>query len=82
MTGNGFIHRIVPAAELATAAHEAAERVAGLAPLAVAGMKQLVREDPDEDTVRSAMAACAESDDVREGLAAMREKRAPKFKGR
>ena len=82
LTGNGFIHRIVPADELTKAAQDLAERVAGLAPLAVSGMKQLVREDLGEEAIRAAMSACAESEDVREGLAAMREKRAPKFRGR
>ncbi|MDH3665565.1 MAG: enoyl-CoA hydratase-related protein [Paracoccaceae bacterium] len=82
LTGNGFIHRIVPAEELATAAFDLAEGVAALAPLAVSGMKQLVREEMDEEAVRAAMARCAGSEDVREGLAAMREKRAPKFEGR
>ena len=61
---------------------ESARRVARLAPLAVAGMKELVREAPDDDAVTAAMHRCAHSEDVREGLAAMREKRPAKFSGR
>jgi len=82
LTGNGFIHRIVAPGDLTGAAEAIAQRVARLAPLAVAGMKQLVREEPDDEAVRAAIERCARSEDVREGLAAMREKRAPKFQGR
>ena len=82
LTGNGFIQAIVDPAELASAALEIAQRVARLAPLAVAGMKQLVRENPDDAAMAAAISRCAHSEDVREGLAAMREKRAAKFTGR
>ena len=82
LTGNGFIHAIVEPAELAECAMEIAQRVARLAPLAVAGTKELVREEPDEAAVTTAMLRCAHSEDVREGLAAIREKRSPKFSGR
>jgi enoyl-CoA hydratase/carnithine racemase len=82
LTGNGFIHAIVEPTELAGYAMEIAQRVARLAPLAVAGTKELVREEPDEAAVTAAMHRCAHSEDVREGLAAIREKRTPKFSGR
>ncbi len=82
LTGNGFIHAIVDAETLADRALEIAQRVALLAPLAVAGMKELVREAPDDAAVTAAMHRCAHSEDVREGLAAIREKRAAKFSGR
>jgi enoyl-CoA hydratase/carnithine racemase len=82
LTGNGFIHAVVDPSELADRALEIARRVARLAPLAVAGMKELVREAPGDATVTAAMHRCAHSDDVREGLAAMREKRPAKFSGR
>ncbi|MFQ5566734.1 MAG: enoyl-CoA hydratase/isomerase family protein [Paracoccaceae bacterium] len=82
LTGNGFIHSIVAPEALADRAMEIARRAARLAPLAVAGMKELVREDPDDAAVTAAMRRCAHSEDVREGLAAMRERRAPKFSGR
>ena len=82
LMGNGFIQAIVEPAELANQALEIAKRVARLAPLAVAGMKELVREDPDDAAVSAAMQRCAHSEDVREGLAAIREKRLAEFSGR
>ncbi len=82
LTGNGFIHAIVEPDALAGRALEIARRVARLAPLAVAGMKELVRGSPDDAAVTSAMHRCAHSEDVREGLAALREKRPAKFSGR
>ena len=82
LIANGFIHAIVEPSELAGHALEIARRVAKLAPLAVAGTKELVREEPGDAAVTAAMQRCAHSKDVREGLAAMREKRAPKFHGR
>lgn len=82
LTGNGFIRAIADPARLQGLALELAGRIVGLAPLAVAGMKQLVREAPDEAAVTEAMRRCAESEDVNEGLAAMRARRKPEFKGR
>jgi enoyl-CoA hydratase/carnithine racemase len=82
LTGNGFIQAITDPAELAVEALTIAKRVALLAPLAVAGMKQLVREAPDDAAMTEAIHGCAHSEDVREGLAAMREKRVAKFSGR
>lgn len=82
LTGCGFIRAIVGPGELQAHAMTVARRVADLAPLAVAGMKQLVREAPDDTAITEAVRACADSEDVREGLAAMRERRPPKFYGR
>lgn len=82
LVGIGLIHRIVAPENLAGATDEVAQRVARLAPLAVASMKQLAREDLPDAAVRAAIERCARSEDVREGLAAMREKRAPNFQGR
>jgi enoyl-CoA hydratase/carnithine racemase len=82
LTGNGFIRAIVDLDELQEAAMTIARRAVKLAPLAVAGMKQLVREEAGDEAVRAAIERCAHSEDVLEGLAAMREKRAPVFTGR
>jgi len=81
LMGNGFIRAVVEPEVLQERALDLARRAAGLAPLAVAGMKRLVRESPDQAQVTEAIRVCAESEDVREGLAAMRERRAPKFTG-
>ncbi len=81
LTGNGFVHSVVAPETLQDQAMEVAARAARLAPLAVAGMKELVREDPDAARIAAVVKRCADSDDVREGLAAMREKRAPAFRG-
>jgi enoyl-CoA hydratase/carnithine racemase len=60
--------------------------LAGLAPLAVRGMKrtivELSRGALDAEAARARIAACFASDDHAEGLAAQREKRPPQFEGR
>jgi len=60
--------------------------LAGNAPLAVRGMKASLnaigRGEFDLPAMRAREAACATSDDLREGLAAFAQKRAPVFRGR
>lgn len=82
LAATGFVLRIVEPAGLMTAAHELADRAAALAPLAVAGMKEMIRETPDAARIDEMVRRCAFSDDVLEGLAAMREKRSPAFRRR
>ena len=79
LTPSGFIHQIVD--DPGAVANEMAQRAAGLAPLSVAAMKEIVRESPAADRVEELVRKCAFSDDVIEGLSAMREKRVPTFKG-
>ncbi len=68
-------------------ARRVAERVGGLAPLAVAGSKRLLNEAEREALDRALdreAALCAqlfETADAREGLAAFLEKRQPRFRG-
>ncbi len=82
LTASGFVLRIVEAGALMDAAHELAGRAAALAPLAVAGMKEMIREAPDSARIDELVRRCAYSQDVVEGLAAMREKRQPVFRRR
>ncbi|MEM9060184.1 MAG: enoyl-CoA hydratase-related protein [Pseudomonadota bacterium] len=81
LTAQGVVSAIVPHEDLPGAARDVAERAAVLAPLSVAGMKEIVREAPDQDRIEDLVRKCAFSEDVVEGLAAMREKRSPGFKG-
>lgn len=82
----GFVEELLPADRLAGRADEIAGEIAALAPLAVRGMKQTIREivanAVDEPAARARIAACFASEDHAEGLAAQREKRTPRFTGR
>jgi len=81
LVATGFIDTLVEGDPLPIA-QDMAARAADLAPMAVAAMKEIVREAPDRDRIEALVRACAFSEDVREGLAAMREKRTPHFHGR
>ncbi|MFT3973767.1 MAG: enoyl-CoA hydratase/isomerase family protein [Amaricoccus sp.] len=82
----GFVDELVAPDRLSARAEEIAAEIAGLAPLAVRGMKRTLREivagTLDADAARARIAACFASEDHAEGLAAQREKRAPRFLGR
>jgi enoyl-CoA hydratase len=83
----GYLTALVPqTAELDAAVDALADRVAGLAPLAVQGMKQALNEiahgDLDVPALEARQARCGESDDLKEGLAAFWAKREPAFRGR
>jgi enoyl-CoA hydratase len=78
----GLANEVVPVVSLSDRVTELAEKIAGNAPVAVQTAKQLIAS-PSSATVESLAAAVnAFSDDAREGLAAFREKRSPKFEGR
>jgi enoyl-CoA hydratase/carnithine racemase len=82
----GFVDRLVPPGRLAAETDALAGRIAALAPLAVQGMKRSINEIAagrlDEAAARARIAEAWASQDVAEGLAAMREKRPPVFTGR
>ncbi len=88
----GLVDRVVPADEAEAAALSLAGEIAGNAPLAVQGMKRILRllaasaergfTDGERDEVAVLRRRAFESDDVREGRAAFLEKRAPRFTGR
>ncbi len=88
----GLVDRVVPADQAEAAALALADEIAGNAPLAVQGMKRILRlldaaaERGFTDGERAEIAALRrrafESDDVREGRAAFLEKRPPSFTGR
>jgi enoyl-CoA hydratase/carnithine racemase len=81
----GFLDRLVAADRLEGEAAAMAGTLAGLAPLAVQGMKRTIvelgRGTLDVAMARARVAACWASADHAEGLAAQREKRPPVFRG-
>ena len=84
----GLVNRVVPAADLDTAAMKMAERLAAGAPLAVRYTKlsvnKLVKDALNVafDTATAYELVTFHSEDHQEALAAIREKRAPNFRGR
>ena len=84
----GLVNRVVPAAALEDEALAFAQRLADGAPLAVQYTKQAVNKLVKDalnvafDTSTALEIVTFQSEDHREALAAIRDKRAPKFKGR
>lgn len=82
----GVLMALAEPADWATRLEALAQQVATLAPLATQGTKASLRElaagQADEAVLRAREAACAASEDFREGRQAMAERRPPVFKGR
>lgn len=83
-----MVNRVVPAGELANASAQLARAIAANAPLAVHAMKRAILAgraqravDPPVE-VKAAAERARTSEDVREGLQAILEKRKPNFRGR
>lgn len=84
----GFVNKVVPRDELMSAATDYARKLAGNAPLVLSMLKRfsngMIPQGPSEQggIARRSVEATFASEDLQEGLAAYREKRAPNFTGR
>lgn len=81
----GFLDYLVQPAGLDEAAEKLAQKMAALAPLAVKTMKFIIQQaaagNIDQELAESRARQCLNSEDLKEGFAAQREKRPPRFKG-
>ena len=84
----GLLTRVVPENELDQAVKELAQRLVAGPPVALGFTKRAIRRSLDRDMEGEfdyeifAQVQCLQSNDHREGLAAFREKRAPRFEGK
>jgi len=84
----GLVNRATARDDVLAEATALARRIASSAPLPVRGIKQALRTsetntlDAQLDWEAQQQALCYETEDLHEGLAAAREKRVPRFKGR
>ena len=82
----GFLDQLVAPGELEATTAAMAERIAGLAPLAVQAMKDILQQAAaggiDTERALALSQRCMDSEDLQEGFAAQREKRPPDFQGK
>ncbi len=86
MLALGFLDHLVLPSQLEERTEAMAQQISGLAPLAVRAMKRILQQAADgaiDEAEAAALARqCQDSDDLREGFEAAREKRPARFKGR
>ena len=84
----GLLHQVLPADRLAEAVHELALAIAANGPVAIRETKRILYANAqltlDDSLLNEAHAqsVCFHTEDLQEGVAAIREKRTPKFAGK
>jgi len=77
----GLVNRVTPTGDAAAVALQLAEKLAENAPLALAAVKKIVRATDPAAAQREEIKSLMQSQDVREGMTAFAERRAPKWTG-
>lgn len=81
----GYLTQLVERSQLDETVSTLAQRMAGYAPLAVQAMKEICQQvaggEFDRPAANAIAQACNDSEDLREGLRAQKEKRPAKFEG-
>jgi enoyl-CoA hydratase len=82
----GYLDWLVDRPQFKAKVDETSAKLAGLAPLSMSNMKRAIEQfaqaEPDIPKIREGIRECQTSEDLREGLSALRERRVPAFKGR